>query len=455
MNNYTRTVKGKFLKAVNEHNMLENADNVVVGFSGGADSICLLHLLKEYSDELKFEVKAAHINHGIRGEEAERDELFAENFCNENDIPFFVLHTDCVAEAKKTGESVEECGRRLRYGFFSSLCTDNSKIATAHNANDNAETVIFNLTRGTSLKGVCGIPPVRERIIRPLILCTREEIEGYCNENGLLFVTDSTNLSCDYTRNKIRHHVIPVLCEINPNLFNSIGNFTDSVSSINDFFSNQCDNFYVEVFNDNKRISVNKLLCLKKAVAKEIIVRYFSTVSTKTLDSKKINEIYDLLIKGGRMQVFGNIYAESVKNEFRFFELSDSVDNGSIVIDLIPFSFENRFYNISVEKYENSSKKINSLLLDNLIDYDTINGNLRVRSREAGDLLTLSRRNVTKSLKKLFCEAAVPVEKRGFIPVLCDDDGIVWVYGFGVNKRCRVTDTSINIIVIGGYDNDR
>lgn len=455
MNNYTRTVKGKFLKTINEYNMLENADAVVVGFSGGADSICLLHLLKSCSDKLKIEVKAAHINHGIRGDEAERDELFAENFCKKNDIPFFVLHTDCVAEAKATGESVEECGRRLRYGFFSSLCTDNSKIATAHNANDNAETVIFNLTRGTSLKGVCGIPPVRERIVRPLILCTREEIEGYCSENSLSFVTDSTNLSCDYTRNKIRHQVIPVLCEINPNLFGSIGNFTESASSINDFFSKQCDKFYSEVFNDNKRISVNKLLELKKAVAKEIIVRYFSTVSPKTLDSKKINEIYNLLIKGGRMQVFGCIYAESIKNEFRFFELSEYHNNNPVVVDSIPFSFQNKFYNIKMEEYVKSSKKINSLLLDNLIDYDTINGNLRMRSREEGDCLTLSRRKVTKSLKKLFCEAAVPVEKREYIPVLCDDDGVVWVYGFGVNKRCRVTDASTNIIVIGGNDNDR
>ena len=222
MNNYTLALKNKVMKAIDDYSMLRGASKVVVGFSGGADSVCLLHILSKLRNEIGFEIIGAHVNHGIRGDEALRDADFAQDFCKQLGVAFKLLNVDCVSKAREMGVSVEECGRLLRYDFFYSLADCNTRIATAHNSNDNTETVLFNLARGSSVKGVGGIPPVRGNIIRPLIYCARKEIEGYSRENNLQFVTDSTNLCDDYTRNKIRHKILPVLEEINPEAVSNV-----------------------------------------------------------------------------------------------------------------------------------------------------------------------------------------------------------------------------------------
>lgn len=454
MSNFTKTVTEKFFKAINDNKMLESADNVVVGFSGGADSVCLLHLLNTFQDELDVKIKAVHVNHGIRGNEAKRDADFAKSFCDKFKISFRLVCVDCIGESELSKETLEECGRRLRYKSFNRFCENDSVIATAHNANDNAETILFNLARGTSLKGVCGIPTVRDNIIRPLILCTRQEIEGYCTENNLDFVTDSTNLSDDYTRNKIRHKVLPVLEEINSALYDNISVFSESVNKINEAFSRSCKKQY-ELLNKNGVLPKDKLLELDEATVREIIKIAFSKAYEKSLSNQKIKELYSLLVNGGRLQIYGDIFAESVKNDFRFFSLNqvDFIEETPILE--LPFEYKSFDYPFTLEKFENSSKKFNRWVLDNSIDCDRINGNIVVRGRKQGDSFTFSKRRVTKSLKKLFSESGIPVEKRSIVPVLSDDSGVVWVYGFGVNERCRVTEKTKNIIIIGGMDNDK
>lgn len=455
MSNYSEVVKKKFLTTIEENKMLSNTDNVIVGFSGGADSVCLLSLFNTYKEKFGIKLVAAHINHGIRGGEAIRDAQFAEELCNKNGIEFHLCEADCIKQAQENGETVEEAGRRIRYGFFSQLCSQNSRIATAHNANDNAETVLFNLTRGTSLKGVCGIPSVRDNIIRPLIKCTREEIEGYCNENSLEFVTDSTNLSDDYTRNKIRHLVLPVLKQINPNICDNVATFCDSASDINSFLEKEADTAFEKAVVSQHTYDALYLKTLPKALSSKVIIKAFSKLSEKKLDSKKINELYNLLHNGGRQQVFGNIFAESTKGKFRFFYKTNALVDSQIEVTDIPFSSLYGDFEVEISKYTNSSKKIHQLVLDNLIDYDKIYGKFFLRTRKSGDEFTIYKRKITKTLKKLFNEAGVPIEKRGSIPVLCDEKGVVWVYGFGVNARCRATSESTDIILVRGKDNDR
>ena len=204
----------KALSAVEKYNMLSPGAAVIAAVSGGADSMAMLLFLMKISERYSLSLTVAHVNHGLRGEEARRDEEYVRSFCEKNSLRFEVLHADVATLAKQSGETCEECGRRVRYEFFESI-DKNAKIATAHTASDNAETMLFNLARGSSLKGLCGIPPVRGNIIRPLIFCTREDIEVFCRENSLDFVTDSTNLTLDYSRNKIRHIAVPALKEIN------------------------------------------------------------------------------------------------------------------------------------------------------------------------------------------------------------------------------------------------
>ena len=189
--------------------MIKSGDTVIAAVSGGADSVALLHVLYSLQDELSFSLAACHVNHNLRGAESDGDEMFVRRKCRMMDIPLYVANIK-VNEFRQKHDSLEECARRLRYGFFEDI-GKNKLIATAHTASDNCETILINMVRGTALSGICGIPAKRDNIIRPLLYITREDVERYCRENELDYVTDSTNLSDDYTRNKIRHKIVPLL----------------------------------------------------------------------------------------------------------------------------------------------------------------------------------------------------------------------------------------------------
>ena len=455
MNNFTVLVKEKVLKALYDHNMLDNTEEVVVGFSGGADSVCLLHILNSVKDDFGFSIKAVHINHGIRGEEADADEDFARNFCLNLNVPFDFFKFDCINDAETNKETLEECGRRVRYESFNRVCGQKSKIATAHNANDNAETMIFNITRGTSVKGLCGIPFVRDNIIRPLLYCSRKEIEGYCKDNNLEFVTDSTNLTDEYTRNKIRHLVMPVLEEINPAYLSSFNSLSDNAKNVTDFLKNKAECLIAQSKIGDFAYNRTILLGADKSIVSEMLYSEFFAYSRLRLDAKKIEALYDLLYKSGRLQLYGNLYAEVKKDYFRFYQIKETVLNNKIDVSNIPFEITFGDYHVDIEKITNNSKIVNHFGKVDMIDYNAISGHLVLRNRMAGDKFTLPKRNVTKTLKKLFMEENIPIEKRNKIPVLCDDNGVVWVLGFGVDKRCIATNDCDNIMLVRGEYIDR
>lgn len=233
------TLPEKVRAAIDDYNMLERGDAVVVALSGGADSVSLLCALTELSGELGISVSACHVNHMLRGEESDRDMRFCEELCGRLGAELSVLKTDVRARQKKH-ESIEECARRVRYDFFEQV-SEGKKLATAHSSCDSAETVLLNLLRGTGLKGLCGIPPVRGRIIRPLIYCTRAEVEEFCRSRGQSYVTDSTNLDTDYTRNKLRHNIIPHLLEINGSFYNTVSRMEKSLREDSDFLEGMAE----------------------------------------------------------------------------------------------------------------------------------------------------------------------------------------------------------------------
>ena len=455
MNNVESIVQKKVIKTLTEHKMLENTDEIIVGFSGGADSVCLLHILNSLKDTFGYSLKAVHINHGIRGVEADSDQIFAKDFCAKFEIPFESFSFNCVEEAKKNKESLEECGRRLRYESFNKVCSKNSKIATAHNANDNAETIIFNIVRGTSVKGLCGIPVARDNIIRPLLTCSREEIECYCKENDLDFVTDSTNLSLEYSRNKIRHLVLPVFEELNSSYLSSFSTLSDNARQVTDFVKYSADILLTESKIDDFTYNRTVLLSADKAVVTEMLCSEFYAYSKLLLDNKKANNLYELLKNYGRLQLYGNIFAEAKKDYLRFYRSTEPFFYDNLHITSFPFEAKFGSYFLNLEKIADNSKIVNQIGMTDMIDYNSISGNLVLRTRKAGDKFTFDKRNVTKSLKKLFTEENVPIENRDIIPVLSDDVGVVWVYGFGVTKRCCVSEHSDNIILVRGKNNDR
>lgn len=456
MKTKTLVVRNKVLSALNDYSMIKDASHIVVGFSGGADSVCLLHILNSIKNDHGFQLSAAHINHGIRGDEAERDAEFCRDFCNRYDIPFSLLEVDCVALSAEKGQTLEECGRDIRYNYFQELCENNTyRIATAHNANDNAETLLFNLARGTGLRGASGIPRVRSNIIRPLINCTRDEIEAYCNENNLSYVVDSTNLCDDYTRNKIRHSALPVLEDVNSGVIKNISSFTENVADVCDFIKASADTAVKSADMGNGFYDAAVLMSLHKAVLSESIIAIFGEISNDTLDRQKVSAVISLIKTKGRIQIYDDIYAECFKNCFRFFRKDNLINDNEITVD--PVSTDSLVFNgyaLNFTKYANCSKKFNKNVLDNLIDCDKIVGNLKVRTRREGDRFSIQSRKVSKTVKKLFNELSVPVEVRDKIPVLCDDEGVVWIYSIGTNSRCRINNNSSNIIFIGGETND-
>ncbi len=453
MNNITSLLREKVKSTLNEHNMLDGVSNIVVGFSGGADSICLLHILNSLENDINVNLIAVHVNHGIRGDEADSDMDFCSKYCNDFGIEFKSVKINCLDESEKTKESIELCARRMRYDAFNSFCEENFVIATAHNANDNAETILFNLTRGTALKGVSGIPYKRDNIIRPLLNCTREEIENYCRENNLSFVTDSTNLSDEYTRNKIRHNVIPQLSHVNSNVIGNINNFSHTASEINDFLTVEAEKILEKAFIIENTYNAQCFYDIHKALLKECIVIAFLRFSRISIDKDKINSIISIVNNGGRIQLYGEIYAECVKNELRFFINNFNCTDNELKINDIDKTYNFNNFAVNLEKFTDNSTFVNKKTSINLIDYDKISGDLFLRTRKEGDNFSQKGRVGTKTLKKLFNENNIPVEKRNVLPILCDSEGIVWIYSLGVSKRCAVDENTTNIIFVKGENN--
>lgn len=231
-------VRKRVLEAVELYGMLKPGDKVAVGLSGGSDSVTLVHCLKGLEAALGIQVYACHINHNLRGEDSDGDQAYTQRLCESLGVPLRIFSVEVAGSVSKH-QSVEERARELRYEAFQRISAElGAKVATAHNARDNAETVLMNMLRGTGLKGLCGIPPVRDYLIRPLIFCGKKEILDYCSENRLDYVTDMTNFSTEYTRNKVRIELLPKLEEINPSFVEAINRMTSNLGADSAFLEN-------------------------------------------------------------------------------------------------------------------------------------------------------------------------------------------------------------------------
>ncbi|MEE1277876.1 MAG: tRNA lysidine(34) synthetase TilS [Acutalibacteraceae bacterium] len=411
--------------------MIQKGDKICVALSGGADSVALLHVLYSLKDELDFSLSALHINHMLRGEESDRDERFAIEICDLLGVEITVKTVNVNALCEKSGESVELTARNARYEMFSQFT--GFKIATAHTATDNVETVLINLTRGTALKGLCGIPPIRDNIVRPLIDCTREEVEDYCAQNGLSFVTDSTNLSDDYTRNLIRHNVTPVLRNINPSFSKTVRRSCENIAFDADFLSKVADELYCKNKNEN---SVSLPPDTHRAISSRVIGKLIFDVTGKNADSLHINEVCGVLGKNKKIELFAG-YSATVKKCVVTIEKS---------ADQPAKEFYVSKQTLAIKDFKNLSN-VNNLLLKSAIDCDKICGEIILRTRKTGDSIKLCGRNGTKDLRKLYNECKIPLTQRKNLPVAADDGGVVWVCGVGVSERVCVDKNTKTVLL--------
>lgn len=408
----------KFLSTVNKYNMLSEGDRVLLAVSGGADSAVMLSLFIEIMQTLSLTLEVAHIEHGIRGEASVNDAEFVKQMCDKYGIRFSVLCINAPKEAKSAGMSVEAYSRKRRYEFFDTFDAD--KIATAHNADDNAETLLFRLARGSGLKGAASIPPVRGKIIRPLIECSGEEIRVYAAENGIEYRVDSTNAENAYTRNYIRNIVVPSLRTVNTAASAHINEFISDTAEDNDFLSKTAQKALEECLADNK-LNISKLNALHISVMKRVISLYFSRNGI-ALDRLHLNEILKLLNKAGRVQIKHNTFAVSYNNMLYFYK---SGNENQLKIPHTDTIRSNNFNICDVDFY---------------CDYDKIVGNVYFRFRQAGDVISPAGRGCTKTLKKLFNEYKIPQQQRNCIPVICDDLGIIGILGYCADERVKADD---------------
>ncbi len=400
---------------IEENNLIKEGDTVIVGLSGGADSVFMLHILTCLSKELGITVVAGHVNHQLRGEEAIRDEKFAETFAKKLGVPFHLHNEDVKATAKKMSVSEEEAGREVRYRFFGELCGKykNAKIATAHNKNDNAETVLMHLIRGSGVSGLCGIPCRRENIIRPILDISRDEIEEYCRENGLEFVTDSTNLKSIYTRNKVRLELIPYLQKnFNPEIVTALCNMSENMRNTDEFLEKYTHENTQNIVSADG-IVIEKLKALPKAVAERVIIKYAKEngISPENIHIKKIWDIIKNPVTGKRIDVPGGVAYISYGN----LKFSDAIAGEN------EYQFEiNENSDITLFGWHIKSDETGNFEFPE-------NSKIEIRSRRDGDRIKAG--GMTKKIKKIFIDKKIPENERNSYPLITVDGEVVCILG--------------------------
>ncbi|MBQ2903967.1 MAG: tRNA lysidine(34) synthetase TilS [Clostridia bacterium] len=424
----------KVKAAIEKHGMLSEGATVVAAVSGGSDSMAMLFILNSIKAEYGISLIAAHVNHGIRGDSAERDELFVKEKCSEMGVECRVLRADVPSEAKKSGLGLEECGRKIRYEFFNSL-GENVIIATAHNLSDRAETFLFNLTRGSTLRGLCSIPAVRGNIIRPLIGCTKDEINAFCDDNSIEYVTDETNTDVTYSRNRIRHNVISQLREINPSFEKNASRCIESLNEDEAFLSSLAGEL-VEKSKMRGGYSAETLLSSPAPVMKRALIMIAENEVGVTPEYRSLDNMVSLLKNGGAYQINGGVTVRVRKGILEFPSEAEGLGDVSLETEIVNIDETNNLQNFSKQD------------LEYFLDYDKIHGRISVRSREPGDKITLPARGCTKTLKKLFNELSVPPEKRDSFAVVSDDKGLLILEGIGVDSRAIVTKDTVRVMTV-------
>lgn len=466
---------------IEELNMISEGDRIVIGVSGGADSVCLFHVLLKLAKKLKLTLFVVHINHGIRGEEADEDEAYVKELCDTNGISFTVVKEDVPKIAKEQGLTEEEAGRKVRYEAFYKCFEENrcNKIAIAHNRNDNAETFLFHLFRGSGIKGLTGIPPIRDEIIRPLLCISRQEIEEYLKENNIRFCTDRTNLTLDYSRNKIRHHIINFAKEeINSNAVGHIVNAAGHLEEINRYLEKNIKIAYDRVVTpysevENYEINTEKFnqeeLIIQRGIIRLVI--YELAHQLKDVEALHINLVLALKDKevGKSLDLPYGIVAvrkyHSIRMSTRQEQANEScegnrgISNNGKSLELTEPSFEikapgdyylpqlNSVLHVNILNYEK-----NMLIPKNCctkwFDYDKIKNTVLIRNRQEGDFLQIDSKGSRKKIKSLFIDDKVPREERDLLPLLADESHIMWVVGGRMSEAYKITQDTKLILEI-------
>lgn len=452
----------KVMSYIKDNNLIKSGDKVLVALSGGPDSVCLLNILYNLKAELNIEIGAAHLNHLLRDKDAFEDEEYVKTLCKSLDIPCFVKRVDINKYSKDKKMSSEMAGRDARYNFFDDIVKDEgyTKIATAHNANDQAETILFRLMRGSGIEGLCGIKVRRDKIIRPILCLSRKEVEEYIEINNLKPRIDKTNFEKIYNRNKIRLDIIPYIKEnFNEDIIQTLNRMSVLLQKDNEFIENSARSFYEKhcIEQSDYFIIKKEMFDNKEAVVTRVI-RYALTNFSKTHYDFEMKHIYEIcnLAKnnsGKAIDLPNKIYAENIYGDI-YIKERININNIDVKQEIVvnkneingkKIFFDNENIEFSVLKND-SNLDLNQNNFIKYFDFDKINDSISLRKRKNGDKIIPLGMKGSKKIKDLFIDMKVPKEERDCIPLLCFDENISWIVGIRVSEEYKITNKTKNIL---------
>lgn len=478
-------------KFIQKYHMLTCGDRVIAGVSGGADSVCLFLMLLELREKIGFDLIAVHVHHGLRGEAADQDQQFVEALCEQHRIPLEIFRVNLESIAKKRKQSLEEAGRMVRREAFDSVCKKygGNKIALAHHQNDNAETLLWNLSRGTGLDGLGGIRPVNGKFIRPLLCMNRKEIEEYLAKRKQSYCIDETNAGTDYTRNKLRHLVLPILEEqVNSAAVRHMNETMEQIWELQEYMQEQVEAAYQECVQEHSekacwiQIQQNSFETFPELIKKMVIRKGMEQVGGKKRDlsHKHVDVMMELMNKqvGRTLDLPYEMYAkrnyEGIRLEKRRTYLSGEEKKAEIMQECmselnIPGETILADRNLKLrckilEKPKNLSiKDIPQKIYTKWFDYDIIKSSLYIRTRQAGDNIVIDEKGHQKKLKSWFVDEKIPKEVRDSQLLLAENNDILWVLGHRMSQAYQVKQSTKWILQIevetyksdGGKENGR
>lgn len=453
-------VAQKFLETVEKYHMIKKGDSIMAGVSGGPDSVCLLHLLKRFQKQLQIKLCVAHLDHMFRGRESEEDALFVEKLCESWHIPFFKDKIDVPKYIKRTGLSPEDAARRVRYAFFERArgAMKADKVALGHNRNDHEETVLMNILRGSGVEGLVGIEPVRDFYIRPLLEVSRDEIEGYLKKEGLNYRIDRTNLSPHYFRNKLRLELIPLIeKKYAPHIGASLRRLSEIARYDISFLEEETGKAWQDVAsyeNGKVCVDIKKFSNLHEALKRRLVRKAVEKLvgNMKDFEYRHTSMLVDFIVDAGAGSTISLPRNLEGEKEYDFFYLHiktpEKTSNFSYSLP-IPGKIFIPEAGVTLEAcLEDKSHEIirtNPLIAQ--LDYDKIKGNLTVRNRKPGDRF-IPIGGHYKKIQDFFTDEKVPRKRRDSVPILLDEEKILWVCGMRIDDRVKVTDDTKTILFL-------
>ncbi len=455
---------------IREFHMIEAGDHVVAGVSGGADSICMLLVLLKLREKFGHTVSVAHVEHGIRGAESLMDASFVRRFCEKQNIACNIYHCQVPEYAREHGIGEEEAGRRLRYSFFEEEKKEysgrNVKIAVAHHLGDQAETMLFHMARGTGILGFAGMSPVRGDIIRPLLSTSRDEIEKFLEAQGQEYCRDKTNEADIYSRNRIRHTIMPALEKINSRAAEHMYGLAADLREISQYLEKQAETAMERCcVYQGERVMIKKEIFeqTEPALQTEILHRLLSGLSESGRDITRehIRQVQALFARqnGRRVQLPYRIWAARV---YEGVELGRDAKQKNVEFCKKEIIIGNSVYNSEqignglfgfrvLEKKPNFMTLISKKKYTKCFDYDKIKNGLCIRNRQAGDFLVFGHSGSRQKLKKYLINEKIPLEQRGQLLLLADGAHIMWIVGYRTSSYYNVDEHTRRILQVTFY----